>query len=433
MHPAVAAAMTTTTKTASATGADTAHGGHEEFPPPFPDLTRDEEKALFPPPYESTGASYWAFSPDIQPPASATQVRQSIALAQPSPGVGAYDVMRSERSAFQQSAAHSFRRAGLDDAMLQSPHGSTAAATAAPLSAGTPAKSRIHKTSLARSVLSPAAPASVNSQRAVASEPETNDDEDADRPRAPVSSARTSESAALTKPTRDALSDASGAGAPVIFSSAVADEEEEDDGDDDRLEVDILNALRRQHSMAVHDLMHDILQQTQPPAYSSSSGASPGPRRATAHRKVSTPVPAEASSPVHASKTRWASASSSTSRFVNRLRSREAVRLDDAPLSPSSSSTSRAPPQPQPKSQQRTRASTSYATPAPPRRKTPAAKPMKLPLPNGREPPSDEHVAWAARIGDFYRAKQSVCDDAHTAQANEIDRERAVLASHSEH
>lgn len=36
---------------------------------------------------------------------------------------------------------------------------------------------------------------------------------------------------------------------------------------------------------------------------------------------------------------------------------------------------------------------------------------MEMPLPNGREPPNDEHLAWATRISDFYQAKQSLDDD----------------------
>ncbi|TYZ67530.1 hypothetical protein PybrP1_004716 [[Pythium] brassicae (nom. inval.)] len=219
-HSAVAAA--TTVRGRGQDGVDSVPE-QDEFPPPFPDLTRDEEKAVFPPPYESTGASYWSFKPDLPPPASASEARRPphscTAAAQPSPGVGAYDVQRSERTTFHQRAGFSFRKAG--DAHSPSP---------SPSAVSTPSKPRVHKSSLARA-LSPVvfedAPSLQRSDSGTSDRME----------KAPGDSSSLNDN--------DSTRQGGGDSAPEYHEG----NDGGGDDDDERLEVDVLNALRRQHSM----------------------------------------------------------------------------------------------------------------------------------------------------------------------------------------
>lgn len=344
-----------TVAAATAGGSRTIQGGidsaseSEEFPPPFPDLVRDEAKTAFPPPYEHTGASYWSFQPDLPPPTSTTEAQlpphSRTAAAQPSPGVGAYDTQRSDRTTLHQSIAFSFRKAS-DGHSLLSP---------SPLSASTPSKPRVHKTSLARSQ-SPTVFADAPSHQ------QTSDSADNDSTRRRIATA-----------------------APEYHD----DNGERDDDDAERLEVDVLNALRRQHSMVVSDFLQDIVQHHhEPPLYSNSSSRSNNnndnnDNKRTPDRKVTT-----------ATTTKWRS--SSESRFVSRMRTSRA----SLSLEPSHDHLSRKRPQ----SAKRT-----SAKPEPRPAKLSTPKPaVKLPLPDGREPSIDEHLVWAARVGELYRAQQSV-------------------------
>lgn len=367
-HPAVAAA--TTVKWSRPGDSVDGVPEQEEFPPPFPDLTRDEEKARFPPPYESTGASYWAFTPDI-PPATAAQHHLNTSAAQPFPGVGAYDIQRSERATFQQSAGHSFRKAGMAADSQASPR--------TPSSTSTPSKPCVYKSSLAR----PVSPA-VRVENASSRSEQTQDDGDKDG----------GEVMAWGDP-----------GVRRVDKSTSAAElqaDSVDDDDDERLEVDILNALRRQHSMVVSDFMQNIvLQHSEPPVYSSSANASP--ERAP-HRKAASAAAAAAAA---AARSKWRS--SSESRFVSRMRtSRAWPPVESRPESLKTQNSSGTARPHSARSKPSKFPSSPAKSPSKRSNRSRAAANAKLPLPNGREPPTDEHLAWAARISDLYRAQQSL-------------------------
>lgn len=381
-HPAVAAATTITRS-------NSALNPQEKFPPPFPDLTRDEEKARFPPPYENMGASYWTFTPNLptsQPAASVAKpltysaIHPPLHSAQPSPGVGTYDIQRGEQITFQQKPGYSFRKAGITGDV----HTPSKDSRGAPSSSATatPSKSRIYKGS---AFSRPSSPAVLPSNNV----PEFSDHEP---PRRSVDVG--------------------------IERVSMPQPQDGDDDDDECLEVDILNALRRQHNMVVNDFMNDILlqnhhtSQLSPPQYDAVDLSSPVRAKATHLRrgKASTAVP----------EPKWRS--SSESRFVNHMRDRD---IDAAPSSPvditryTMQQEQQQPPLK--RSSLRPQSARASVKPAPmnaagpvkprPRKQQLSKSRAKMPLANGHEQPNDEHLAWAARISDFYRAKQSLDND----------------------
>lgn len=372
-HPAVAAAATVITRS------DPSGNPLEKFPPPFPDLTRAEEKARFPPPYESVGASYWAFTPNLptsQPAVSVAKsttppaIHPALYPVQPSPGVGAYDIQRGEQLTFQQRPGYSFRKAGIAGDVLTPSKDATGTSS----SAVTPSKPRIQKGSAfsrqpSRGVMPPSyAPGSLDHE-----------------------------------PSRRSV------GIEVESVSMPESQDGDDDEDDERLEVDILNALRRQHNMVVNDFMNDIVlqnhqpSQLSPPQHNDNLPRSPVKAKATHSRggKAS-----------KATEPKWRS--SSESRFVNRMRGNN----DAVPSSPVDISRhEQQDQQPQVKRSSTIRpqsarefvkpVSIAARNPAKPRKQQ-LGKVVKMPLVNGPEQPNDEHLAWAARISGFYRAKQSL-------------------------
>lgn len=382
-HPAVAAATTITRS-------DSALNSQEKFPPPFPDLTKDEEKARFPPPYESMGASYWTFAPNLptsQPAASVAKplthsaIHPSLYSVQPSPGVGTYDIQRGEQITFQQKPGYSFRKAGITgDVHAPSKDSREALSSSA---TATPSKSRIYKGS---AFSRPSSPAMLPLNNL----PESSNHE----------------------PLRRSI------GVGIERVSMPQRQDDNDDDDDERLEVDILNALRRQHNMVVNDFMNDILlqnhrtSQLSPPQYDAVDLSSPVRAKATHLRrgKASTAAP----------EPKWRS--SSELRFVNRMRDRD---IDAAPSSPINIARyTMQQEQQQPllkRSSLRPQSARASVEPAPmnaagpvkprPRKQQLSKSRAKMPLANDREQPNDEHLAWAARISDFYRAKQSLDND----------------------
>lgn len=379
-RPAVAAATTIARS-------DSALSQSGKYPPPFPDLTKDEEKARFPPPYESMGASYWAFTPNLPTPQSAASVPKPstpsathppLHPAQPSPGVGSYDIQRGEQTTFQQKPGYSFRKAGSGVGDVAHTPGKDASATSTSSATATPNKPRIHKGS---AFVRPPSPAVL---------PQNNVPESSDH-----------------EPSRRSVG--------VGINESVSKPQPHDDGEDDdeRLDVDILNALRRQHNMVVHDFMNDIMLQNHPPSQLS-------PPEYDDVNPTSSPVKAKASHPRRGKvssaadpQQKWRS--SSASRFVNRIRGRDIDATPSSPVDISRYST-------QQEQEQQASRKRSFVKRAPMKKAPSPVKPrtrkqqlsktaMKLPLANGHEQPNDEHLAWAARISDFYRAKQSLDRD----------------------
>jgi hypothetical protein len=87
-------------------------GQPETITSPPPRVQRANSSS-FPPPYVPTSPAYWTFDPEIPVPLSTTPKQLSVSKANASPGVGAYDICRSEKLTFHQRAGHSFAKAKL--------------------------------------------------------------------------------------------------------------------------------------------------------------------------------------------------------------------------------------------------------------------------------------------------------------------------------
>jgi hypothetical protein len=374
MHPVVAAA---TVITKPFVRQDTL------YPPPYPDLTPEEEGALFPPPYVSSGPAYWTFNPDIPLPSAAKSgtsgssstapIHPPLHPVHPSPGVGAYDLEKSKRVRFHQSPRFSFRKAGVDAVIADTPVKDMNSTSSVP---STPSKPRLYKTALSRPPSTP-------------SRDEEMYNHDLDRTQ------KRSNGSLLDETSSNIDTNAN---FRVMAPSEIDDND--DDTGDDRLEVDMLLALRRQHNMVVNDFMQDILQQQQ-----SRRPTSPDPTPfKKSHMAPERKSKLQQHAPRLATERNWGS--SSTSRFVSRLRLRETI-------SP-----------PEPRQQQRPqRVSTSSGAASSPSKKTRATKKRTLqaqcnansvtvqPRVSGLEQPNGEHLAWAVRISEFYNAKRGIDAD----------------------
>ncbi|RLN20416.1 hypothetical protein BBJ28_00023447 [Nothophytophthora sp. Chile5] len=328
-------------------------GDWPRFPPPYPESTapeEDEDRPTFPPPYAVTTPSYWTFAPALpspepslakassskSPSGRSADLRSRFATpTASSPGVGAYDIQQGDRLTFQQRPSYSFGPAGSGSI------GRERSSSVDALEPSSPSSNRPSPSTKPQRRLKTALAFVPALLRPATAEPQSGDD----RVHASSQSEEDHE-----RPEDDPLD-------PLEGDASAAPVEEEAD---ERVESEMLEALRLQQRMVVDEFVQQVV---------SSSGRTDTKRevaRQTLRRPKTQHWPASETSP-------------GLERLLRRQR--------------------RAP------AQAEASAASTAARPAairPAKRSTKRTAAMDSPPPR-RQLDDDQHLAWAARINELYQ------------------------------
>ncbi|RLN94368.1 hypothetical protein BBJ28_00010487 [Nothophytophthora sp. Chile5] len=302
------------------------------FPPPYPESTapeEDEDRPTFPPPYAVTTPSYWTFAPALPSPepslakasSSKSPSGRFATRNASSPGVGAYDIQQGDRLTFQQRPSYSFGSAGGGSIGRERP-----------------------------SSVEASEPSSSSSNR-LKPQPSPST-----KPRGRLKTALAFVPALLRPVTAERLEDEPLE--PLEGDARAAPAEE--GAADERVESEMLEALRRQQRMVVDEFVQQVV----------GSNGHANAKREVARQTLRTPKTQH-----------WPA--SQTSPGLERLLRRQ--RRAPARAEASAASTASRP-----------------AAIRPAKRSTKGMAAMDSPPPR-RQLDNDQHLAWAARINELYQ------------------------------